>query len=367
MERDLMEDGMEAQWRGRGVREGWVITCRAQRLCRAAVNGAKKTLTKLQFITDLPSLLEQCVLEGQYEQALQYYKRAQRILSAVGSVASFQGIRDEAELLMRRLAQLLNVKLQDPEISVEALGNTTRLLLQLDSNEESILKDYLLRRRRALLELLDNFPPPPVIQDEPSTAEEAVDGGEKEREAPEVQMPSAAGDVLALGELFMPQEGAVGQLKRLSMFPLAHCFIAMPHAAGAWMAQVVQLQKMWDSLFMGEVEARVLGDDTPRLSNAMKGSMVEEVIVELTGGFIEMCRQRLQEETLEPTELLLGLRHLMDPIEELHTLMPQAKRHPRPSSPSLKIGIFAAPPLDILFSTWSPRLPYLCHRSSSLP
>lgn len=197
-------------------------------------------------------------------------------------------------------------------------------------------------------------------------------------------MPSAAGDVLALGELFMPQvispflhvseerceEGAVGQRKRLLMFPLAHSFSAMPHAAGAWMAQVVQLQKMWDSLFMGEVEARVLGDDTPRLSNAIKGSMVEEVIVELTGGFIEMCRQRLQEETLEPTELLLGLRHLMDPIEELHTLMPQAKRHPRPSSlssPSLEIGLFAVPPLDILFSTWSPRPPYLCHRSSSLP
>lgn len=66
---------------------------------------------------------------------------------------------------MRRLVQLLNLKLQEPDISVEALSSTTRLLLQLDGNEEAILKDYLLRRRRSLLDALNNFPPPPVIRE----------------------------------------------------------------------------------------------------------------------------------------------------------------------------------------------------------
>ena len=37
---------------------------------------------------------------------------------------------DEAELLMRRLAQMLTIKLQEPDISTEVLGSTTRLLLQ---------------------------------------------------------------------------------------------------------------------------------------------------------------------------------------------------------------------------------------------
>ena len=59
---------------------------------------------------------------------------------------------------MRRLVQLLKVRLQDPEISIEDLGVTSQLLLQLDGDEESILKDYLARRRPLLLDVLNSFP-----------------------------------------------------------------------------------------------------------------------------------------------------------------------------------------------------------------
>ena len=55
------------------------------------LNGAKKNLTKLQFIMDLPALLEQSVVEEKYEQAVGYFRKARRILNAVGNnVASFQ-------------------------------------------------------------------------------------------------------------------------------------------------------------------------------------------------------------------------------------------------------------------------------------
>ncbi|KAL1495802.1 hypothetical protein AB1Y20_016663 [Prymnesium parvum] len=272
------------------------------------LNGAKKTLTKLQFITDLPSLLEQCVLDEKYEQAVQYYKRAKRILSAVGTVASFQGIRDEADLLMRRLVQLLNLKLQEPDLPVEALGTTTRLLLQLDANEEAILKDFLARRRRVLLEVLNNFPPPPISREDASRPDE----GEGEAAEPELdadspnEPPSAAGDVRALGSLFMPQ--------------------------------VVQLQEMWNSLFMSDAEPTVMGGGGARLSAERKAAMVSELIVELTGGYIELCRQRLLEELPPPPELLRGLYHLMHPIEPLHALLPAAALLPRAARVAEALG-----------------------------
>ena len=112
------------------------------------LNGAKKNLTKLQFLTDLPSRLQKCVREEAHETAVNDFRKARRILRAVGHVGSFEGIEDEATLIMKRLAQALNVKLQQPQLLPPALGATTRLLLQLEGNEERLLKEYLSRRPR---------------------------------------------------------------------------------------------------------------------------------------------------------------------------------------------------------------------------
>ena len=62
------------------------------------LNGAKKNLTKLQFIMDLPALLEQCVLEEKYEEAVGHFRKARRILDAIGNVASFQAPARRAAL-----------------------------------------------------------------------------------------------------------------------------------------------------------------------------------------------------------------------------------------------------------------------------
>ena len=60
-------------------------------------------MTKLQFLTDLPSRLQKCVREEAHETAVNDSK-ARRILRAVGH-GSFEGIEDEATLIMKRLAQ----------------------------------------------------------------------------------------------------------------------------------------------------------------------------------------------------------------------------------------------------------------------
>lgn len=123
----------------------------------------------------------------------------------------------------------------------------------------------------------------------------------------ESDLPSAASDVLHLGSIFMPQ--------------------------------VVQLQKTWNSLFMDSGPAiRVVGGESSRVSHEKKAEMVMEVVVEMTGGFIEICRQRLQEEALEPAELLVGLKHLMAPVDELHELVPHAKLQQRASRVAEALG-----------------------------
>merc|ERR1711871_248007 len=60
---------------------------------------------------------------------------------------------------MKRLAQALGVKLQQANLSPVALGQSVKLLIELEGNETTLLKDYLSRRRRALHDVLSSFAP----------------------------------------------------------------------------------------------------------------------------------------------------------------------------------------------------------------
>ena len=95
--------------------------------------------------------------EEQHESAIDDFRKARAILRAVGHVSSFQGIEDEATLIMKRLSNALSVRLQQPTLPSGAIGSTTRLLLQLEGSEEQLLKEYLSRRRRSLQETLSTF------------------------------------------------------------------------------------------------------------------------------------------------------------------------------------------------------------------
>ena len=99
------------------------------------LNGVKSNLAKLQLLMDLPPRLQACVEAKQYEEAVRHYRRAQRLLKAVGHVASFDSIRTEAAAIMQRLTQTLKAKLDDPALPLSELGSTTRLLLLLEGHE----------------------------------------------------------------------------------------------------------------------------------------------------------------------------------------------------------------------------------------
>ena len=273
------------------------------------LNGAKKNLNKLQFLTELPSRLQRCVREEQHETAVQDFRKARRILRAVGHVGSFEGIEDEATLIMKRLAQALSVRLQQPALAAQTLGATSRLLLQLEGNESGLLREYLSRRRRALHEVLSSSSGPAGLSaatEASADPDEAAPSGapaadaEADAEADDAdELPPAASDVARLGASFMPQ--------------------------------LVELHDEWQRLFMEDAEPPVLppregaGGGAAPLSMTAKEAMLLEALQELCGGYIEMCRRRLQEESIEPEVLLAGLKQLVGALEDLHALVPQAK------------------------------------------
>lgn len=244
------------------------------------LNGSKKNLTKLQFLMELPSRLQRCVREEEHELAVADFRKALRILQAVGHVASFQGIQDEATLIMKRLSQALGVQLLQPDLADESLGVATRLRVLLDGHEDALLTKYLARRRRTLFEVLNSF--------SPSTARIAA--------AEHGGLSGGAHSVAQLGAAFVPQ--------------------------------LVLLHDEWQRLFAGESAKPALpeqGVSAAPVPAEKKEAMLLKSLQELTGGFIEICRRLLQAERVEPERLLQGLRQLVAALDELHRVVPHAK------------------------------------------
>ena len=272
------------------------------------LNGAKKNLTKLQFLTELPTRLQQCVREDKLDVAIAEYRRAQKVFAAVGQVGSFEGIQNEARLIMKRLAQALSVKLQQPTLGPGALSQATRLLLQLEGHEASLLKEYLSRRRRALHEVLSSFSPAAVAatssvqagQDEGDRGEGTTEGDATEGDDDSDGLMQAASSISQLGAAFVPQ--------------------------------LVELHSEWQAVFMPDAREPVLGatagaggGEGERVTEKAKEAMLLDALQDLCGGYIEMCRRRLQQVCSQPEALYLGVKELVRSLDELHAVAPHAK------------------------------------------
>lgn len=274
------------------------------------LNGVKKNLTKLQFLMDLPGRLQRCVDEGQPELAVRTYGKARKMLNAVGHVASFEGIRTEADLIMRRLTQSLSARLEeDSQLPADLLGSTVWLLLQLDGNEEALIKEYLTRRRRTIQEELTNFS---ALKAVPEAVPEAAEASEEPSDVSAA--PTLTDNTLSAPASFVKQLG-------LRIVP-----------------ELVQMHEAWHSLFLepspadgaeeqlstpdaeGTTEEGKIG----AVSRERKELMLLEALKELFAALVEICRRRLSEEDAEPLYLLQALRELMIVLDPVDTLMPQA-------------------------------------------
>ena len=264
------------------------------------LNGVKKNLTKLQFLMDLPARLQACVAAEKYELAVKFHHKAKRMLAAVGRVAAFDGIREEAALIMGRLGHGLNARLAKPDLPPDVLGSTTLLLAQLEpAREEALLKEYLSRRRRELHDRLAAFAP------------EGRDAGDGEGTA-------RARARAAARRAARREASSTTYVRQLS---------------AAHVPALLDLNTAWRELFMappadGEAgaapEAATAAGAAPAVSAAAKEAMLVEALQELTGGMIEVGRRRLQEEGVAADELLAGLRVLMGGVAEVHAAAPEA-------------------------------------------
>jgi len=164
-----------------------------------------------------------------------------------------------------------------------------------------LLKEYLNRHRRALHDVLTTFPPSTTLPDadaaygDDDVTAESAEG--LDAAVDKDDLAAAASDVARLGEVFVPQ--------------------------------LIELLTEWQQLFLGETPEPVLTDVASAtaaiLTADAKEAMILDALQELTGSYIEVCRRRLQEEQVEPEQLLQGVRELVSALEELHALVPQAK------------------------------------------
>lgn len=181
------------------------------------------------------------VREEQHESAIDDFRKARAILRAVGHVSSFQGIEDEATLIMKRLSNALSVRLQQPTLPSGAIGSTTRLLLQLEGSEEQLLKEYLSRRRRSLQETLSTFTASAMLGSDAAPRRTAVDAN--------------SDNAVADGSADADGEGEEAAADEEGDLPAAPTDVA--HLGAAYVPQLVALHAEWQTLFMEELSAPV--------------------------------------------------------------------------------------------------------------
>lgn len=100
----------------------------------------------------------------------------------------------------------------------------------------------------------------------------------------------------------------------------------------AYVPQLVALSNEWQRLFMGPAPEPALAASEaagPTLGEAAKEAMLVESLQDLAGAYIETCRRRLQQDAVQPEQLLAGLRSLLGALGQLHQLVPQAKLEQR--------------------------------------
>ena len=75
----------------------------------------------------------------------------------------------------------------------------------------------------------------------------------------------------------------------------------------------------------------LLLSSAPPLSEEAKQAMLLEAVQELCGGYIEICRRRLQDDDVGPDVLLASLGQLVSAIEELRATLPPSTATSVPS------------------------------------
>lgn len=117
---------------------------RERRLEVSKLSGTHALLKKLQFLFELPTKLNECIVEQNWSMGVKFYVRAQRVLDQYKHVASFQGIRGDCDQIMIELkAQLKNKMMDQESSSPQDMAQCVHLLLQLNQPPAELCYLYL--------------------------------------------------------------------------------------------------------------------------------------------------------------------------------------------------------------------------------
>lgn len=112
-------------------------------------------LKRLQFVYTLPTTLNKLLTKGDYEQVVQEYLHAQRVLTQYGNQESLKGILNDCNNIVNELMKILYSHLRDKDITGKELTKSVNLLLQLDEPVLSLCKEFLLHSKNRLFESLN--------------------------------------------------------------------------------------------------------------------------------------------------------------------------------------------------------------------
>lgn len=107
------------------------------------LSGKHSLLQRLQFLSILPAKLKQLIEEENYEQAVQDYNHAQKVLMQYGDQPSFQGIQDDCSKAIENLKIKLKSGFHITGKSAQSLTQTGELLLQLNEKPSELAKEML--------------------------------------------------------------------------------------------------------------------------------------------------------------------------------------------------------------------------------
>ncbi|EAA11747.3 AGAP005584-PA [Anopheles gambiae str. PEST] len=107
------------------------------------LSGKHQLLKKLQFLSSLPAKLKTLIEEENYQQAVQEYSHAQKVLQQYGQQPSFQGIQEDCIKILDELKDRLKGEFRQTGKSAQSLTEIGELLLQLGERPSSLAKEML--------------------------------------------------------------------------------------------------------------------------------------------------------------------------------------------------------------------------------
>ena len=118
------------------------------------LTGVRRLTTKLQFLSELPARLRQCVVEERFGDAIRYYEGTKGVLERFKATEGFGDLDVQIEASMDEIRAKLQARLCDPLCEEPTVREARDLLLELGRSEDECMEEVDAAARGLLDSLL---------------------------------------------------------------------------------------------------------------------------------------------------------------------------------------------------------------------